>query len=268
MQEHVLYYFSGTGNSLRTALTIQKALGTCDVVSMGTTSDLLPQPAGAKSIGFVFPCYFGGVPHRVLEFVRGLKGLEFQGQEAPYIYAVVTYGAMCGSVIGQFNRVLKDRGAVLNYAATLKSFSNYVVLYDMSNKVAEKTLQTKNDLQPIVSSILERKTIEIKKGFALALAYNQVASKDVATHDRHFVLRESCNECGMCERVCPVHNIILKGGKPQWQGACEQCLACLHWCPERAIDVGEKTRKRGRYTNPEITLKMFIEYLDDAGMRN
>jgi len=317
MQEHVVYYFSGTGNSLKTALTIQKALGCCDVVSMCSSHEHHGEEA---SIGFVFPCYFGGVPHQVLEFIRNMElpgDLENSGaselpeaskapgtsefpeapgtseipatsetsvapeasgtpvasatphkQASPYVYAIVTYGAILGSTFGQLNEALKSRGIELNYVAPLKSFANYVVMYEMSSKASEMLVETKASLQPIIADILAQKTTKIKKPLPLLKTYNRLASRNVHTQDRNFVVRESCTSCATCERVCPAGNIELAEGRPLWLGQCEQCMACLQWCPERAIDYGEKTQKRDRYTNPEITVTMFIDYLHGAGMHS
>lgn len=255
MREHVIYYFSGTGNSLKTALTIQKAQGNCELISMGSSPAQLD---AVSSLGFVFPCYFGGVPRRVLEFITEMK---FTGSKPAYVYVVVTYGALVSSTLEQFNTALKAQGVELSYAASLKAFSNYVILYDMSDKASEKLAQTKTHLQPIIADILERKTLKVANPNALLKAYNRFASRDVRTQDANFVVQETCTQCGICEQVCPVKNIELVEGKPHWLGHCEQCLACLQWCPERAIDFGKKTQNRGRYTNPEITCKMFISHL-------
>jgi formate hydrogenlyase subunit 6/NADH:ubiquinone oxidoreductase subunit I len=47
--------------------------------------------------------------------------------------------------------------------------------------------------------------------------------------------------------------------KPAWLHRCEQCLACLQWCPQEAIQHGEKTAKYRRYHHPEVTLKDMLE---------
>ena len=258
MRKHAIYYFSGTGNSLKAALTIQKALGDCSVVSMGTS----PKPLGnVSSIGFVFPCHFGGVPKGVLDFIAGM---DFSEHGSAYIYAVTTYGAIVSSTLGQLNKALRRRGATLSYSAALKAFSNYVVLYDMSDKVSEKATQTKADLQPILTDILEQKTVKTKRALPFLTIYNRIASRGIRTRDSNFVVGASCDSCGVCKKVCAVHNIEINSGVPHWLGHCEQCLACLHWCPKQAINYGEKTEKRGRYTNPEITTRVFIDSLDST----
>jgi len=47
--------------------------------------------------------------------------------------------------------------------------------------------------------------------------------------------------------------------KPSWLHRCEQCLACLQWCPQEAIQYGEKTVKYPRYHHPEVVLKDILE---------
>jgi len=259
MREHVIYYFSGTGNSLWTALNLQKALKDCDVVLMRTSPE---RPSAVRSMGFVFPCYFGGVPHIVLEF---LENLDFGEQEDTYYYVVITYGLMLGSALGQTSEALKKRGINLGYAASLRSFANYVIGYDMSIKVAEKTAQTKMELSEIMPHIISHDSERIKKPSTLDLAYNRIFLKDPSNKDRGYLVSGSCDGCGICMKVCPTQNILLEESKPRWLHHCQQCLACLQWCPKRSIDYGEKTRRRGRYTHPEITSRMFIDYLGGVG---
>ena len=73
--------------------------------------------------------------------------------------------------------------------------------------------------------------------------------------DKKFWIDEECNSCGICEKVCPAANILMKEGKPVWQKQCQQCLACIQWCPKESIQYGKKTSEYKRYHHPEIKLK-------------
>jgi len=73
--------------------------------------------------------------------------------------------------------------------------------------------------------------------------------------DKSFLVDEKCTNCGICEKICPAHNILLAGRKPKWQHHCEQCFACLQWCPEEAIQYGGGTARKKRYHHPDIKLK-------------
>jgi formate hydrogenlyase subunit 6/NADH:ubiquinone oxidoreductase subunit I len=79
----------------------------------------------------------------------------------------------------------------------------------------------------------------------------------------------TCTSCGICERICPARNIRMvepvthaTGGaekaKPVWGDRCLMCLACLHWCPARAVQHSFLTKKWGRYHHPQIKSKDLI----------
>ena len=59
---NIIYYFSGTGNSLRAAQVVAKALGDCEILHINRLSAL---PAGCERVGFTFPNYALGVPDLV-----------------------------------------------------------------------------------------------------------------------------------------------------------------------------------------------------------
>jgi MinD superfamily P-loop ATPase len=76
--------------------------------------------------------------------------------------------------------------------------------------------------------------------------------------DRSFWVDEKCNGCGICKTICPCGNIELKADRPAWLNHCEQCLACIQWCPQEAIQFGKKTQHYKRYHHPEVTLPEMI----------
>ena len=69
--------------------------------------------------------------------------------------------------------------------------------------------------------------------------------------DKKFTVKESCISCGLCAKSCPLSNIELKDGKPQWLGNCTHCMACITKCPKEAIEYGKKSVGKPRYLCPE-----------------
>ena len=53
-------------------------------------------------------------------------------------------------------------------------------------------------------------------------------------------------------------NIVLHERRPLWQGNCEQCLACIHLCPQRAIEYGNETTGKERYQHPRVKLSELL----------
>ena len=82
----IIYYFSGTGNSLDVARKIGAAGNPqAELISVAQRYNDAVIKTDAEVIGFVFPIYMGDAPWVVKEFV---KKLQFSAN--PYIYAVAT----------------------------------------------------------------------------------------------------------------------------------------------------------------------------------
>jgi ferredoxin len=77
--------------------------------------------------------------------------------------------------------------------------------------------------------------------------------------DQGFKVLETCSGCGTCSRICPARSIDMKGGKPCWNHHCEQCFACIQWCPNEAIQFGNHSVHSKRYEHPEIVLTDMIQ---------
>jgi ferredoxin len=94
-------------------------------------------------------------------------------------------------------------------------------------------------------------------------------SMKYSSNDEWFYTNTNCSACGTCVNICPVENIEMLEGKPSWRRMhrCEQCFACLQWCPKGAIqcviypphrvrgdESAKRTENRKRYHHPEIKL--------------
>ena len=70
-------------------------------------------------------------------------------------------------------------------------------------------------------------------------------------HARKFAVTDACIACGKCARVCPLSNITLENGRPEWGKNCTHCMACICRCPAEAIEYGRHSKGLPRYTCPE-----------------
>jgi ferredoxin len=131
--------------------------------------------------------------------------------------------------------------------------NNYVIGFDLDTPELEKKKIRAADekLSQIANSINARETVydvhegpgaRMKTGFIRPM-FNRFA---VST--RSFSVDPNCNGCGLCARNCPVDAIEMQNDKPVWvKRTCTQCLSCINRCPQRAIQHGAGTAKRGRY---------------------
>jgi flavodoxin len=81
--ENIIFYFSGTGNSLIVAKTIVKELGNSEIVSMAK-SEKYSFTKPYDTIGFIYPTYYWRLPKKVAAFI---KNIEFNSMAALSVIA-------------------------------------------------------------------------------------------------------------------------------------------------------------------------------------
>ena len=62
-----------------------------------------------------------------------------------------------------------------------------------------------------------------------------------------FTAGDACIGCGHCAGLCPTNSITIQNGKPVWGGDCTHCMACICYCPTKAIEYGKKSQGKPRY---------------------
>ena len=242
----MVFWFSGTGNSLFAARLLSAELGGTPLARI--TGEAPPSAVGGEGekVGFVVPSYFCNLPRAASVFIEKLEIMP-----GTYIFGIVTMGALGQGTVDALGKAVKAKGLELAYGRGVVMPANYVLKYNPADpeKAKAKLDKAEESLRGFAADIKAGK--KLVKGFP----YNgRNLYKDTAALDSGFSAGEGCTGCGICERVCPVQNILMEGGRPKWQGRCEHCVACISWCPEKAIDFEGRTQSRRRYRNPETTV--------------
>lgn len=251
MSKNIIFYFSGTGNSLKVAKDIATAIEDCELISMGKSHKL---SGTYERIGFVYPVYGGGMPGVVERFV---KALDLSANKNSFIFAVCTSGSGSAGGLTNISKIIGANGGKLSYGESIRCFSNYVGLYAMGSD-ADNKAKAQNEATKQVTKNIQSLTVKPPfKNSPLSIIHGPFI-KSLAKKDKGFNVSEACNGCATCGKVCPVGNIKMQDGKPMFLHRCEQCMACVQWCPKQAINFKNKTQDRGRYHHPDITLKEMI----------
>jgi ferredoxin len=255
----VIYYFSGTGNSLKVAKDLAEKLQDTTLVAISKAMNV-ELDIHADNIGIVYPVYCWGIPQMVAKFIKKLKP-----EHAKYFFAVATYGGSAAGTLVQVKQRIKKQNIKLASGFTVHMPTNYIVMGEtLAKEEQDKLFQIWNKrIDEIANIIRNQKEHAIESGskisnFFMSKVLYSMAIPSLAKADKSFWTNSNCNNCGICKRVCPADNIEFKDNKPAWNHKCEQCLACLHWCPQQAIEYGKKTEGRNRYTNPSVSLKEVI----------
>ena len=201
----------------------------------------------------MFPAYYGGIPKIIDRFLESLNV-----DESMMIYVVTNCNNLYGKSIKQVSAKLSAKNLKISGGWVIKMPGNYIPMYDVNSMEVQKKkfAEEKIAVNHIVSVINNRGVEKIKTEHPLInLLFSKIEYKyidEVSHMDNSFVVTDKCIGCSKCASLCPVNNIKMVDGKPQWQHNCEMCLSCLHHCPKEAIEFGEKSVGRKRYVNPNI----------------
>jgi NAD-dependent dihydropyrimidine dehydrogenase PreA subunit/flavodoxin len=257
--ESTIYFFTGTGNSLKVAKDLAEHLGDCELIPIAKIWQRENLASTAQKVGFAFPLYYSGMPKIVYDFIE-----KIDLTNAEYFFAIVTSaGDVTELPLQQVNMLLKakSRAKSLNAGFLVTMPNNYIIGFDIhpeqrQKEFFEKEKEQVKNISEIVKNNKGNLNQEIfTKKLNRAERFNAKFREDVNESDKNFYAEDTCTSCAICENICPVHNITIIDGVPKWQHKCQQCLACINFCPEKAIQFGTGTLKTQRYHNPEITIE-------------
>ncbi len=254
--KNVIYYFTGTGNSLRAAQVIAEYLGDTEIISMRCDPNDVPA-LDAERIGFAFPVYHWTMPEHAIHFVEQVKL-----NPNAYIFAVSLPGVINGGSQDKLAELLQKKQGALAYGKTVYSVANYVAIYPPFPNPAKRVPKTEAQLAVIAQDIAAKTQNKHPKANALtrwlAPRMMQKFIEHCPSNDKYFSVWDDCISCGLCAKVCPSHNISFENGKPTFLHQCSQCMACIAFCPKQAINFPKYTRERKKYHNPNITVAEII----------
>jgi len=250
-----IFYFSGTGNTLKVARELSEQIGDTELVSIPKVIGKDKIKADSENIGIMFPVYAFDMPVMVKKFIDKLE-MDMD----KYYFAVCTYGAIPGATLKFTAKRFKTNGGKLSAGFMVRMPGNAIVMYDVWSDEKQKKIfsNAQQKINEIVPKIMERNESNPEKGFWLLNCILGIPRPLFAIKpgdDKKYWVDDNCNGCGICEALCPAGNIKMVSDKPEWQHKCEQCLGCLNWCPKHAIQYGKKTSQRGRYHHPGISAK-------------
>lgn len=255
----VIYYFTGTGNSLAAAKKIAAVLGDCELVPIAslteTKGEIVP---AADRVGIICPVYDSGIPVIVKVFAERLDL-----GAVPYAFGIVTMGRLGVSALHQLSGILEAGcNKKLTAAFAVKMPGNFPpVGIPPSGKKKEEILKKADaELAAIASAIHNGQAVP--PSFApistlLQYLLYRPFSKNVHGMGSSFSVEDTCTSCGTCVTVCPAGNIRMENDRPVFLDRCELCCACLNFCPVEAIQLNflRGTKDRGRYRHPGISIE-------------
>ncbi len=254
----MIFYFSGTGNSMHCAKVIAEAQNE-KLVSIAKELDKKDSKfeyslKEGELLGFAYPIYSWGPPQIVLDFI---DKINVTGESKIYLFLMSTCGSEEGNASKILEKALAKKSLSITSAFSIVMPNNYVVGSNVYSKEKEEEIlkQAKQKLTEINDVLTNRKreVFLMKRGRLPGLKTKLIYPmfNNFARTTSKFYANDNCTSCGLCEDICPIHTIMVNG-KPSWGKDCLQCLSCINRCPERAIQYGKGTEARGRYMHPDL----------------
>lgn len=268
----MLYFFSGTGNTLYLARKIQD-LTSATLIPIASTVKDHSIAVQAECLGIITPVYYGDLPNIVKVFLHKLSQLE-----TTYIFLVLNYGGGLGHAVTTAREIVKQQGGKIVMVYSIHMPQN--AFYKPSEKPSELYAAAENILAHIQQNIVRKKKrtfstnrlADSLQGILYAIlkplyrkhllklsSLDHDASVEDAIYqaDKTWMVNDTCTACETCARICPVENITMVNGKPHWLQHCENCLACYNWCPQQAI-YGALVEGNYYYRHPDMKIQDLI----------
>lgn len=249
----MVFYFTGTGNSLYIAKMIEK-----NPISIPQAIHHEDLTFADDAIGIVAPIYGYEVPLMVKEF---MKKAQFH---TDYFYMILTYGNRHGGAAELAYQLCRDCQIDVKYINVIVMVDNWLPSFDMDEQV-KIDKKVEEHMQPILEDLQSHKNWIAPVSETDRAAHQQfLANRSKLPEDawQHLLtVSDACVGCGICEKVCPSGSVHVKDGKAVFTHEnCQTCLACAHACPNKAIltAIPEKN-PQARYRNPHIALNEIIQ---------
>jgi ferredoxin len=262
---NIIYYFSGTGNSLAVARSVAKKLGDTEVVSIITLRENSAIPAKYDKVGFVLPTCFTHASKIVTEI-----GETLQFSPTQKVFIIATCGGHDGFTLIDFTRLLQPKTKTKIQGFRLLMPPNHIVGFSplpeffqrMYFRHADKA--TSKIARIIRNGTPTKPKIEFNRRIVrrMSVSFNgRLGIPDVDSTVAEYFTTDACTHCGICEKLCKVGNIKVSEEQVTFGDNCQQCMACVQWCPDRAIAHPNIPKNRKRYHHPDIKLEDMLNEL-------
>ncbi len=235
-----IYYFSGTGNTEKVALTfykhLRKEVSVCSVYRMEDHIHGNKRPVLQNSVvGLLFPVYFHSIPRLVEDFIQNAS---FAPYTKVFLIAVSS------------NISYADRTSLFRAAHLVRKKQSDIYFHEIVPMPRNIQVKQPAAVSAKLHNIAVKRTPEITKEIihlnrkhlsfsVFHFLLDLLSSKKTfgKRFGKNLTVSSKCIKCGLCIRNCPTKNIRMDIGI-KFGYNCTMCMRCIYYCPVNAIRPG------------------------------
>jgi Pyruvate/2-oxoacid:ferredoxin oxidoreductase delta subunit len=250
----IIYFFSGTGNARSVAQWIsdeaQKRSIPTEIINIAQIDRKHIQSPPANSlVGFVSPTHGFNYPPAMMYFIfrfpvshgnrafimNTRAGLKLSKWFVPGLSGIALWLAVLVLLIKRYKIVgLRSIDLPSNWISFHPGVKELVVesIYARCKRITQVFAGKILDGKHVYTAF--RDIIQDILIFPITIGYFFMGRFILA---KSFYANDSCDNCGLCEKNCPVKAIITVDHRPFWTYRCESCMRCMNDCPKRSIET-------------------------------
>lgn len=242
----LILYFSGTGNTRRVAeefgACLEEREFTVTLHSMEERADLTKLSYDFLIVGM--PKYY---EYPLLPAIRYLKKNLPKSEHTVPALAFCTQAGTLKTDFTGLEKLLQKKNYRLTVEASLPYANNLLIFGAFRPTEPPELLKNRENIRRQVGSLLDTflgggVRREQTKAWQKPLIYLVAASctRLMPALAMRFSADDACTGCGLCVRQCPVKNIRMVDGRPEFRRHCLFCTRCINSCPVNAIRYSGK----------------------------
>ncbi|NMM63060.1 4Fe-4S binding protein [Clostridium sp. P21] len=254
-----IYYFSGTGNTAFIVNKIAEKLRLSgNEVNLSSCEECKSIDHDFDVLGIAFPIHSSYAPKVFSSFLDKLPN-----KNATPLFGIVTSGYMAGDVLSFEGKRLERKGYIPFLYRNIIVGNNLHLPILCPLKVTKKQeinkrlIKIDNQIEDIVKKI-DNRSKDMRGNDLFGRLFGVLQRSIGKVHEelnfKGFSSDEKCTRCKWCIKSCPTNNIIFKDDKIVFENRCIICMRCYNFCPNKAIQMTNKTKnitKYIRYDGPE-----------------